>query len=373
MVSSSLFTLATRNLLSVSWPDFWIKNKWQTKALWPLSKLVCWEAQRRYRHYKKQLSPLNTNSSESSNSLRQSDATVIVVGNLVVGGTGKTPFIVWLVKHLVNQGFKVGLLSRGYGSKSTAWPVLVDKDSNPKEVGDEPVMLAQQTGCKVAVSPKRIEALALLQKDANYDFIISDDGLQHFALERDIEVVMIDAERQFGNGFCLPAGPMREPLNRIEDVDFTVWNGLPEQDVVPSVGFAQKSAFSMRLMPQTFHSLANPEITLSVTDFIEKYSVVGLYAVAGIGNPNRFFKTLKSLGLNIESTAFADHHDFKAEDFKDLLKDRDKPLVMTQKDAVKCAQFVTPNQNWWYLEVAPQCSPELLNTIIKKHQERLKQ
>lgn len=342
----------------MSWPSFWVNKKWQSIALWPLSKLVCWEANRRYLQFL-----------ESPSSARQTSATVVVVGNLVVGGTGKTPFIVWLVSELKKQGYNVALLSRGYGAKNAQWPCLVNAQTHPKDAGDEPVMLAQQTGCLVAVSPKRVEALQLLNQQEKFDFIISDDGLQHFALARDIEVVMIDAERQFGNGFCLPAGPLREPLKRIARVDYSVWNGLSLETEIPELGYLQKSPYRMLLQPLKFHSLTDTELTLTPDEFVKRYAKV--YAIAGIGNPQRFFNTLEGLGLDVISQPFADHHDFTDSDFNDLVKDATKPLVMTQKDAVKCAQLDNSAENWWYLEVAPQCDSQLVNSIVDKHLLRL--
>ena len=346
----------------MSWPSFWIHNNWQTKILGPLSKLVCWEAQRRYNRY--------LTAKSTSTQPRQSEATVIVVGNLVVGGTGKTPFIVWLVDQLKNQGFKVAILSRGYGVKKVRSPIIVDACSNPSDAGDEPVMLAQQTGCTVVVFPKRSEAIEKLQKMDEFDFIISDDGLQHFALQRDIEVVMIDAERQFGNGFCLPAGPLREPLTRLQDVDFTVWNGLSKKAPIPRFEQIQRAPYRMQLNPKRFHSLVNPGKSLSPDEFFTKYKEQGLYAIAGIGNPERFFNTLIDLGFKLKTQAFSDHYDYEVNDFDDLLKDGIKPLVMTQKDAVKCSLFVKPHQDWWYLEVATECSAQIVESVVGFHQQR---
>ena len=196
----------------MSWPKFWEKNQWQSLLFLPLSKLVCWEASRRLRHF------------ENSPPSKQTQAIVVVVGHIVVGGTGKTPFIIWLAKQLKSYDLTVGIISRGYGASQPNWPHWVTKDSLASECGDEPLMLAKQTDCPVAVSPKRVEALSLLNEKASCDVIISDDGLQHYALARDVEVVLIDAKRAFGNGLCLPSGPLREPLSRIEKVDFTVWN-----------------------------------------------------------------------------------------------------------------------------------------------------
>lgn len=363
----------------MSWPRFWTQNNWQTKLLLPLSQLVCWEASRRYRRFLKVT---------SHSRQRQTAATLIVVGNIVVGGTGKTPFIVWLVSQLKQKGYRVAILSRGYGAKKSHWPKLVERNSNPQEAGDEPVMLAQQTGCLVGVSPQRVEALALLnQQNTEFDFIVSDDGLQHFALQRDIEIVMIDSERQFGNKHCLPAGPLREPMARISEVDFTVWNGLEQTQSFPDLALTPRASYKMQLQAWRFCCVAHPEKTLSIEEFKKRYAldevssqagssskgqrVPSCYAVAGIGNPQRFFNSLSQLGINAENKAFSDHHLFSVDDFKGFIEDASKPLIMTQKDAVKCAQFATSAHNWWYLEVAPQCDEALLENIIDKHVRRL--
>ncbi len=352
----------------MSWPAFWNEKKWQSYLLWPLSKLVCWEATRRYRRFRQAL----------PDKARQTDATVIVVGNVVVGGTGKTPFIFWLVKGLQQKGFKVGILSRGYGAGNKQWPLLVTSESHASECGDEPLMLARQTGCPVAVSPQRVEALDLLNSQFDCDFVISDDGLQHFALQRDLEVVLIDAQRRFGNGWCMPAGPLREPLQRITEVDFTVWNGIAANTSIPALDMVQKSAYAMQLQPVAFCSLADPQIKLNIEQFIEKYPLHEVLAVAGIGNPQRFFDTLQSQGLLVEGTPFPDHHNYQKSDLLALSASSksdsksdlgQKPLIMTEKDAVKCQAFAESEMHWWYLQIEPVCDDALLAAIISWHQQ----
>jgi len=353
----------------VSWPIFWSRKNWKSIALWPLSKLVCWEASRRYKSFLKH---------KSDTKQRQTSATLIVVGNVVVGGTGKTPFIVWLTAQLQQQGYSVGIISRGYGSKSKHWPVLVSADTEVRLCGDEPMMLAKQTGCAVAVSPKRVEAVQLLNETGTFDFIISDDGLQHFALQRDIEVVMIDAQRQFGNGFCMPSGPLREPLSRIADVDFTVWNGLDNNASVPAISAEQKSVHKMQLQPLKFCQVGQPENSLSLEAFQQQYPHQSVYAIAGIGNPRRFFNTLETIGLNVDAKAFADHHAYTQTELLALVDGdkqafKAKPLVMTQKDAVKCLPFAKNEADWWYLQVEPVCDIEIIEAIVAQHQRRLSQ
>ncbi len=361
----------------MSWPAFWTDNRWQSKLLAPLAKLVCWEASRRLRNF------------QQHPPLRQTSACVIVVGNIVVGGSGKTPFIVWLAKQLQAEGLKVGIISRGYGGRyshekkraheggatdeidngenAQNRAILVSAQSDPQRVGDEPVLLAKQLGCLIAVSPKRARAIELLNQHATLDVIISDDGLQHYAMARDIEVVLIDAQRQFGNQRCLPAGPLREPMGRLQQVDFCIWNGLGVNEDFPSLSLTNASFakvpfttptshFKMDLTPLCFRQVMNSDKTLPVNAF-EKQEV---NAIAGIGHPQRFFETLQTLQVVAHGREFADHYAYTVEDFADF--DDAKPLLMTEKDAVKCSQMAQAHQksNWWYLEVAPLCEAETL-------------
>lgn len=341
----------------MSWPTFWKKKQWQSTLLLPLSKFVCWEAARRLKRF------------ETTPPSKQTNATIILVGNIVVGGTGKTPFIIWLANQLQKQNLAVGIISRGYGAKNKQWPYWVTKQSLATECGDEPLMLAKQTGCPVAVSPKRVEALALLNQKSKCDVIISDDGLQHYALQRDIEIVLIDAQRQFGNFYCMPSGPLREPLSRIEKVDFTVWNGLSNNQAIPELAFKQKKATTMQLKAHTFGLVGNPSVKLTVKDFLEKYPSQSVTAIAGIGNPQRFFNTLKEMGLQVDGTEFKDHYVYQKSDFSRLLnqesvKIEQKPLIMTEKDAVKCTQFAKTEMHWWYLEVVPECDETIVDFIV---------
>jgi len=342
----------------VSWPYFWTHKTWKTQLLRPLSQLVCWEATRRLTRFKKFPPPVQTS------------ATVIVVGNVVVGGSGKTPFIIWLTQQLQTTGLRVGIISRGYGGNAKQWPQAVSANSSPEQVGDEPVLLAKQLGCPIAVSPKRPEAIALLNEMETLDVIISDDGLQHYAMARDIEVVLIDAQRQFGNGVCLPAGPLREPITRLQTVDFCIWNGLKKEKAFPLKVLPTTAQYRMQLVPVRLRQVMNPEqvIELKCNEAGQVPDFVGesINAIAGIGNPTRFFKSLKALGFQVKEQAFSDHHAFQWSDFKHL--DSQKRLIMTEKDAVKCMAFAQQYQqtHWWYLEVSPQCDDALLIEILKK-------
>lgn len=245
---------------------------------------------------------------------------VIVVGNITVGGTGKTPLVIYLADWLKQQGFKPGIVSRGYGGKAEHYPVKVSAQSDPVIVGDEPIIIAKHTACPVYVAPDRVAAVKQLLQENNCNIIISDDGLQHYALARDIEIVVIDGERRFGNEFCLPAGPLREPIKRLKKVDFIVCNTgySPQPDEYPML---------LAGMDNSFTQVINPEITKSIEYFKDKK----IHAIAGIGNPVRFFNELNRMNLIITTHIFPDHYIFKA---KDLNFGDDSIIIMTEKDAV---------------------------------------
>ena len=273
---------------------------------------------------------------------------VIIVGNITVGGTGKTPVVLWLLEHLKAAGFKPGVVSRGYGAKAPSYPFVVTPDTLPSVGGDEPCMLVRRSGCPLVIDPDRPAAARCLLERFDCDLIISDDGLQHYALGRDIELVVVDGRRGLGNGHCLPAGPLREPSDRLADVDFIIQNGTGEG--VPN-------AFSMVLEPTAFVSLDGAK-RIAVDQWQEKH----VHAVAGIGNPARFFDTLRSqAGIEPVEHPFADHHPYKAEDldFK-----QDLPLVMTEKDAVKVSHL--KELEGWYLEVSARLPVEFEAALLKK-------
>ncbi len=274
---------------------------------------------------------------------------VIVVGNISVGGTGKTPLVVWLVSLLQKAGYHPGIVSRGYGGKAERWPQQVRPDSDPVMVGDEPVMLAQRCACPIIAAPDRVAAAKALLSHTNCDLIITDDGLQHYRLKRDVEIVVIDGERRFGNGHCLPAGPLREPQSRLDEVNFVVANGL-----------AGRGEFAMSLEATGLRSLENDGLAST----FEEFAGQRVHALAGIGNPQRFFQLLRSRGLEVIEHSFPDHHDYQSQDldFADNL-----PILMTEKDAVKCRRFA--NQNMWYVPVTahlPEPMVLRLLQILKK-------
>lgn len=336
----------------MSWPSFWMhKTGILVRVLQPLSRLVCAEAARRLQRFR------------SQTPVQASSAPVIVVGNVVVGGSGKTPFILWLATQLQNQGLKVGIVSRGYGGKSKQWPQLVTADSKPALVGDEPVLLAKQLGCGIAVSPKRSEAIVLLEAQCQPDVIISDDGLQHYAMARDIEIVMVDAQRGFGNELCLPAGPLREPLERLKSVDCIVLNGeLANSALQQTLSVYDDKCFNMTLVPVCFCQVADPEKTRP----IDAFSGQTVQALAGIGNPHRFYETLKGLSMQVGACDFPDHHSYTVADFAKF--DPQKPLLMTEKDAVKCRQIAQqqPDLNLWYLQVKPEADAALFDKLYQR-------
>ncbi len=260
---------------------------------------------------------------------------VIVVGNITVGGSGKTPLVIWLVEWLRRQGLTPGVVSRGYGGRARQWPQAVSAASDPALVGDEAVLIAGRCDCPLMVGPKRAEAMARLLAGHGVDVIVSDDGLQHYAMARDVEIVVIDGERRLGNGHCLPAGPLREPPARLETVDFVVNNGGP----------VRPGEYLMRLDMGAARNL--------VTGEQRALSAFGpVHALAGIGHPERFFRQLQAQGVALRGRhAFADHHPYTAAE----LSFGHGEVLMTEKDAVKCRQF--GNQHLWAVPVEASLDP----------------
>ncbi|AOE49874.1 tetraacyldisaccharide 4'-kinase [Kangiella sediminilitoris] len=253
---------------------------------------------------------------------------VVVVGNINVGGTGKTPLSIYLIEWLAGEGYKPGLVTRGYGGSSSDYPLLVSNELQPRQCGDEPYLIYHRTKATVVVDPIRSRGAAKLV-ELGCDIILCDDGLQHYSLQRDLEIAVIDSSRRLGNGWLMPMGPLREPPSRLRNVDITIVNGK-----------------DMGLKPQPIKSLAN-----SSTDIGQHID-----AVAAIGNPGRFFDTLISEGYKVNAHAFPDHHKFEASDF-DGLKG---PIIMTEKDAVKCYTFA--DERMYYLPV---------NTVLTEDCEKL--
>lgn len=270
---------------------------------------------------------------------------LIIVGNISVGGNGKTPFVIWLCERLITAGYKPAVISRGYGGKSKHYPLLVNDQIKGSEAGDEPVLIHQRLGIPVVVDPIRKNAVKYIEQHCLADIIISDDGLQHYSLQRDIEIVIVDGKRRFGNRQLIPMGPLRESLSRLNSVDFVVNNGEQQVDEI-----------TMLLQAQSCQRVDGEAAQLA--------GGVKVNACAAIGYPQRFFDTLNTQQFEIlKAVSFNDHHAFSKDDFTQF--DTAIPLLMTEKDAVKCTGFAQPN--WWYLpvsaELPAQFEQKLLNRI----------
>jgi tetraacyldisaccharide 4'-kinase len=265
-----------------------------------------------------------------------------VVGNITVGGTGKTPVVIALVDYLQERGIRVGVVSRGYGGASTAAALWVDGSSDPALCGDEALLIHRRTGCPCVVAASRADAARCLLARADVDIIVSDDGLQHYGLARDMEIALLDQRRRTGNGFCLPAGPLREPRARLDKADYVLFRG--STDPVSGVVY-------------TARALVNPASgeRRGVTPTALGREV---FAVAGIGQPDQFFEALLGYGFAIQRLRFPDHHRYRAADFARLAG---KPIIMTEKDAVKCSGLA--GDNAWYLEISAQL-PEAVTTAV---------
>jgi len=284
---------------------------------------------------------------------------VIVVGNISVGGTGKTPLVIWLAEQLKIAGYKPGIISRGYGGTAIATQAVFSL-SNPQEVGDEPVLIAQRTGCPVFVSQNRVAAgRALLKEHPECNIVISDDGLQHYRLQRDVEIVVLDGTKGFGNGALLPAGPLRESIARLSAVDALVSNGKVTHTSLDKNN-NKMSTIEMQLESGFFYNLVDKSLKCDAQSFANKQ----VLAIAGIGNPARFFQQLSRLGLHFQSLALPDHHEFQPLDFKQVSADI---IVMTEKDAVKCEPFA--QANYWVLPVVAVINSKLIQIVLNKLQK----
>ncbi len=312
----------------------WYGPRHQLWFLWPLHALMwCVVALRRwaYRVGVFQSTAINV--------------PVVVIGNITVGGTGKTPLTVFVIRQLQQRGYQPGIISRGYGGHAPHYPLLVNDTTDARHCGDEPLLLARRTGVPLMVDPDRVRAAqTLVQRGC--DVIVSDDGLQHYRLRRDIEIAVIDAVRQIGNGWLLPAGPLREPSSRLTHVDLRVGNGAS----IPHLG-----EHAMQLSMSEIKSLDNAQ-----TQRLSEWRGTRVHAVAGIGNPERFFMQLESLGVVVERHPFSDHHDFQPSD----LPWHDAPVLMTEKDAMKCQRFA--RAGLWYVPVDASLNTDFVAALTAK-------
>ncbi|MDX1404306.1 MAG: tetraacyldisaccharide 4'-kinase [Woeseiaceae bacterium] len=286
---------------------------------------------------------------------------VIVVGNLTVGGTGKTPLVLWLARQLAERSLKPGIVSRGYGGRVGDTPLAVMADSDPADVGDEAVLMARHHTGPVVVHPDRVKA-AELAIARGAEVIVSDDGLQHLRLARDVEIAVVDGERLFGNGWLLPAGPLREPLSRLMQIDQLVIQ-CDDGDLPDMTGLLRDA--------RCFQLLASAICRLDDADIrnIAEFSGTTMHAIAGIGNPGRFFRMLSAHGIDVIPHPLADHARIQQQD---LEFDDDHEIVMTEKDAVKCRWLDTGR--CWYVPVdvwLQNADAEyLLNDILRKIDEQ---
>jgi ATP-binding cassette, subfamily B, bacterial MsbA len=311
----------------------WYGNQRWPRLLRPLSGAYGWAMRRRRNRYL----------SGAASSWR-APVPVVVVGNISVGGTGKSPFVIWLVKWLLERGFRPGIVSRGYGGRARRYPLFVEPATSAAEAGDEAPMIVQRTGAPMTVAPDRVAAVKALLEAADCDIVIADDGLQHYALARDVEIAVIDGLRKFGNGLCLPAGPLREPEERLHTVDWIVVNG-------PATGLVDVE-WSMRVRPTAYVNVLDGR-RMPPDAFAGRIA----HAVSGIGNPSRFFDTLLDVGVDPLMHNLPDHHDFEP---ADVMFEDDLPIIVTEKDATKlrALDIAELPPDLWYLEIDIELSAD---------------
>lgn len=282
---------------------------------------------------------------------------VIVVGNITVGGTGKTPVVLALVQALQANGHRPGIVTRGYGANPASLPWRVDGNDDPRQAGDEPVLMARRSTVPVVLDPDRCRAVHHLAEHTDCDVIISDDGLQHYAMTRVAELIVVDGHRGLGNARLLPAGPLRESAQRLQQVDAVLVNGEPRDSVRRQLSGSDWQAMTLR--PGAWVNLRDGRRL--APDALQPAGAVE--AVAGIGHPERFFTLLRSLGYQAVSHPFPDHHRYRPQELAFAI---DRTVVMTEKDAVKCSEWAGPD--WWYLEVAVVLPDEVLQTMSRRLQ-----
>lgn len=310
--------------------NVWYGDNWLGKyLLLPLTGIFCvLAAVRRWQHKHQQV---------------KHPVPVIVVGNIAVGGTGKTPLVIWLVERLREAGFKPGVVSRGFGRGVCDTPssTTVSSSSLVSAVGDEPLLIVQRTNIPLFIGKDRNQAITALLQQHACDIVIADDGLQHYRMGRDVEICVVDGQRRFGNGCCLPAGPLREAVSRLKSCDFVVTNGE-----------------TMQMRGDTLVNL----VTLARQPLLE-WAGKTVHVVTGIGNPQRFISTLEQAGLVVIAHLYPDHYAFTGAElrFDDAL-----PILMTEKDAVKCRQYAV--QNAWYLPIEAVLADDVAQALLTRLQ-----
>jgi tetraacyldisaccharide 4'-kinase len=331
--------------LQISNQNSFLENTWYKRSawlflLWPLSLITKFVSSRRRSKFLK----------DEGYSWKP-EIPIIVIGNIVVGGTGKTPLVIWLANKLRDLGFKPGIVSRGYGGSAKKYPLLIEGTTTVQESGDEAQIIFKNTNLPVSVSPNRVQAAKYLIEETDCDVLISDDGMQHYALGRDIEIAVFDGLKGTGNDLCLPAGPLRESLERTSEVDFIISSTqelnhpLINEDYV----MTYEPINWVRLLDGESFTAKDWPLTRSIN------------AVAGIGNPLKFYNLLRDLGLDPIEHSFPDHYQFNEED---LIFNDNLPIIMTEKDAVRCKDMTI--KNIWYLRVEAKISEELATKIVDK-------
>ncbi|MCY3542383.1 MAG: tetraacyldisaccharide 4'-kinase [Gammaproteobacteria bacterium] len=323
----------------------WYSNSSWLKAFTPFSWIL-----RRLVEYRR------TRYKSETHRVWKAPVPVCVVGNVTVGGTGKTPLVIWLCEWLTRRGVKVGLVSRGYGGKASKYPLLVSERARCREVGEENVMLHRRTGVPIAVDPNRVRATQFLLDNHSIDLVIADDGLQHYRLGRDIEIAVIDGARGIGNGLQLPFGPLREPKSRLQEVQWIVVKG-------DNICLDLPKSF-LQLEPVEFVNVSDNSVR-PIHEFRTQYAG-NLRAIAAIGNPNSFQDTLNQIQIQAKVTPFRDHHHFRA----DELNENGTVIIVTEKDAQKIRELPMDTSHIWYLKVNVKFKDEVdefLMSLLYKH------
>ena len=332
--------------------SLWYRRSWTRWLLWPLSLLYQTVSRLHKWTY-----------SSGIRSRYRAPVPVLIVGNISVGGSGKTPLVIALVKLLRKQGYHPGVVSRGYKAATLDTPAEVTTLSGAADVGDEPLLIYERTGAPVYVFPRRQAAIEQMLDKHNVDIVLCDDGLQHFAIHRDIEIAVVDAQRLHGNELCLPAGPLREPVARLKSVDFTVYNGSHNSKYF----YTSTIGHLVSLTEASDTPGHSPENASAETQYqpvaISELAGQTVRAVAGIGHPQRFFDLLRQHGLNVIEHPFADHYKFTAQDlqFAD-----NKSVIMTEKDAVKCRALDIDLSRYWFTRLDVSLSDHLKQDLLAR-------